>query len=936
MSLCARSFPLPRLGSALAFLLFTAQFVLAQNPVDSLHRGFLDPPDNAKAMMRWWWFGPAVVKPELAKELETMRDAGMGGVEIQPVYPLMLDDPAKGIVNLRYLSPDFLGDVSFVNARAHELGLRVSMTLGSGWPYGGPGTTLALAAGQLKIAAVPVRNGTASPPPLAQGDSLIAAFLVAGTEKSFDTASAKQFDPSGPVPSATRNSTALYFIASHTQQMVKRAAFGAEGYVLDHFLRAAIDEHLKDVATPLVNAFRDRPPYSVFSDSLEVYGSDWTADLPAEFKERRGYDLIPHLPELLAGGTPEAEAVRHDWGETLSDLIRENYLAPLTQFAQAHGTLFRSQTYGDPAVTLADESVPNLPEGEGPQWRSFSYARWASSAGHLYNRNVTSAETWTWLHSPAFRATPLDMKAEADRMFLIGINQFVGHGFPYSPPAAGEPGWAFYAAAVFNSNNPWFPVMPDVMRYLQRVSWLLRQGQPANDVAILLPEDDAQAAFSPGHVSVTEEMPKRITPELMGAILDAGYNVDYIDAATIDKLGKIPYPILILPPTGRIPLTAYRKIAAYAATGDVIGIGMLPSLAPGLLEQNDTPTIAAVSKKIFMDEGHRGVFIPSVSELAGALHRALPPDVDATGTTEGLGFIHRRLGNADIYFLANTGNKPIDGAVVFRSPHASLEAWDPDSGRVLFTANHGRGARIPLALAPYESRVFVLADRPEAAAPVAQWPEHEELLADLSTGWSIQFSGAPQPLLLANLESWTNVPGMRNFSGEAAYTRDFSLSNALAKGAHILLDFGQGTPIADDRPPGASGMHALLDPPIREAAIVYVNGRRAGSLWHPPYRIEITQLLHGKDNRVEVQVYNTAINELTGQPPHDYSALWAKYGKRFEPQDMDNLHPIPSGLFGPIRLMGETPVRSHGQPSLRPRSLSSVSALPEKPCLPVE
>ena len=124
----------------------------------------------------------------------------------------------------------------------------------------------------------------------------------------------------GSVPPAAGTQTALYFIASHTLQTVKRAAAGAEGYVLDHFSRAAIDEHLADVATPLVNAFGDKPPYSVFSDSLEVYGSDWTANLPAEFQKRRGYDLIPHLPELLAGGTPQADAFRHDWGRTLSDL----------------------------------------------------------------------------------------------------------------------------------------------------------------------------------------------------------------------------------------------------------------------------------------------------------------------------------------------------------------------------------------------------------------------------------------------------------------------------------------------------------------------------------------------------------------------------------------------------------------------------------------
>ncbi len=911
---CIRRFKFSISTLFLFLLLLLPAALLAQDSITSLRQGFLNPPDAAKAMMRWWWFGPAVVKPELEKELVTMRDAGIGGVEIQPVYPLMLDDPAKGIVNLRYLSPEFLDDISFVNQKAHELGLRVSITLGSGWPYGGPSTTLALAAGRLKVISAPVHNSAVTPPQLADGDSLIAAFLVSGTEKSFNPATARRFDPAGPLPAGAGNDTALFFISSHTHQMVKRAAFGAEGYVLDHFSRAAIDEHLADVATPLVKAFGSQPPYSVFSDSLEVYDADWTPDLPAEFKRLRGYDLIPHLPELLAGGTPEADAVRHDWGETLSELIRRNYLEPLTQFAEAHHTQFRSQTYGTPAVMLADESVPNLPEGEGPQWRAFSYARWASSASHLYSRNITSAETWTWLHSPAFRATPLDIKAEADRMFLIGINQFVGHGYPYSPPAAGEPGWAFYAAAVFNAHNPWFPVMPDVMRYLQRVSWLLRQGRPANDVAILLPEDDAQAAFTPGHVSVTDEMRKRITPELMSLILDAGYNIDYIDASTIDKLGDTPYPILVIPPTDRIPLGTYETIAAYAASGNkVIAIGKLPSLAPGWMEQGKSPQVAALSKKLFHADGHKGIYLASVNrlsgELPGVLHRALPPDIDATGQTAGLGFIHRHLADSDIYFVANTGNQPMAAAIKFRAHHVFIQAWDPDSSRVLFAEPLNHSAPLALPLAPYESRIFVLSDRLEPGESVAMQsaPAREEQLADLSSGWRIRFAGASSGQLLPVLTSWTDIAGRRNYSGEADYTRDIAIAHLPGSGERIVLDFGKGTPTTDNRPIYANGLRALLDPPIREAAIVYVNGQRSGSLWHPPYRIDITPFIHAGKNHVEVRVYNTAINLLAGEPPHNYTALYAKYGKRFEPQDMDNLRPIPSGLFGPIRLLRETP-----------------------------
>jgi hypothetical protein len=877
----------------------------AQLHQDPLRQGFLDPPADARPLMRWWWFGPAVTKPELAHELDTMRKAGIGGVEIQPVYPLALDDPAKDIRNLRYLSPEFLDAVSFANRTARSLGLRVDITLGSGWPYGGPGTSIDLAAGRLVMITRPIDDLAA--PPLAPGDTMIAAFAVTRNGMQIDSASAQRIDLSTlTVPPGAPNRIVLFFVAAHTRMMVKRAAFGAEGYVLDHFSRAAIDEHLRDVADPLLSAFGDQPPYSVFSDSLEVERSDWTPNLPAEFLKRRGYDLIPHLPELVAGGTPQTAAIRHDWGQTLSELVRDNYLAPITQFAEQHHTLFRSQTYGDPAVTLADESTPNLIEGEGMQWRQFSYCRWATSAAHLYGRNVVSAETWTWLHSPAFRATPLDMKAEADRMFLLGVNQFVGHGWPYSPASAGEPGWAFYAAAVFNEHNPWFPVMPEITKYLQRVSWLLRQGKPANDVAILLPEDDAQAAFTPGHVSVTDEMSRRISPDLMAAILDAGYNIDFIDAATIDKLGTIPYRILVIPPTDRIPLSTAQAIYRHCSETTVLAIGKTPSLAPGLLDESDSKKIADIFGHIVQGAECRGQLLPSIDRLPAALHTALAPDLDATGDTVGLGFLHRKLADRDIYFVANTSNQPIRAQVRFRSAHRTIESWDPDGGAVLGTEQAAPDARIPLELAPYESRVFILSD--STASPAAVQPEPAaQTLADLSRDWTIRFtSGHASMGHLDSFVSWTRIPGHEYYSGEAIYSRAFTLDQAPQPGERILLDFGPGTPIADDRPIGSDGMHALFDPPIREAVLVFVNGERAGALWHPPYRIDIVQYVHPGANQLEVRVYNTAINELAGQPPRDYSALRAKYGIRFTPQDMDNLKLIPSGLLGPIRLESET------------------------------
>ena len=502
------------------------------------------------------------------------------------------------------------------------------------------------------------------------------------------------------------------------------------------------------------------------------------------------------------------------------------------------------------------------------------------------------------------------MKSEADRMFLLGVNQIVGHGYPYSPAAAGEPGLSLYAAAAFNSHNPWFQVMPDVTRYLQRMSWLLRQGKPANDIAILLPEDDAQAAFTPGHVSVTDEMRKRISPELMAAILDAGYNIDYIDAATIDKLNGVPYPVVVLPNVTRLPLSAYRKIEAYvAAGGQVISLDKTPTLAPGLKEQDSSAEIAATSARLFQSPGHKGVALDSVSALAEALHKALPPDVDATGQTSNLGFIHRKLDDMDLYYVVNSSNQTVSGNIKFRAAHSTIESWNPDGGTILTSAAYDKSAGIPIQLAPYESRVFVLGDAPVKKNVSEQLAHNqaEHLLQDLSSGWQIRFADETSSQPVEHLASWTELPGKQFYSGKAVYTRTFTLQDLLAANARVLLDFGEGVATIDNRPPHAPGMRALLDPPIREAAIVFINGQRVASLWHPPYRIDITSLLQRGENRIEVTVYNTAVNEMAGQPKRDYTALNALYGKRFDMQDMDHLQPVPSGLMGPIHLLEERP-----------------------------
>ena len=901
-----------RSKTCIALLLGAAFVAQAQTPLSHLEKAFQSPPSNARPMVRWWWFGPAVTKPEILREEQQMKAGGFGGFVIHYVYPMALDDPQIGFRNLPFLSPEFLSDVSYTNQQAHKLGLRAGLALASGWPYGGPNTPITQAAADILQKKTLIHPGETSVPipALEHGESLIAVFLGPAARNEPGTAQAKlPTPPAGAtrltLPAQIPSHNAVYwYIQGRTGQQVKRAALDANGYVLDPFSRVAVQNDLNKVADKLIDAFGNQSPDSVFSDSLEVFGADWTPNFPAEFRKLRGYSILPYLPDLFSKHpSAQALAVRHDWGLTLTQLIDKNYLTQVNHWANAHHTKFRSQTYGYPAVSMSSNSFVDLPEGEGPQWRKFSFMRWASSAGHVYGRPIISSETFTWLHSPAFRATPLDMEEEANRFFLEGSNQIYCHGWPYSPPSAGQPGWSFYAAAVFNAHNPWWIVMPSVTRYLQRVSGILRQGQPANRVAIYLPEDDAWAAFTPGHASLTSVMSRWITPALTQAVENAGYNFDYIDAAAIQSRG-IHYPVLILPNVDRMSPATLSRIEQYAkAGGKVIALGRIPAHAPGFLHYAQISAQVARASHAFFDHPNAHVqFIPAVNALGKTLHKMVQPGMQLTPAAPLVGFIRRRLPHADVYFIANTSNVTVDTMARLRSKYHSATWLNPYSGKATTALSHN-GAW-PLHLPPYGSAILLLHAGPARDAAPPQTSTQQ--IADLSHHWTVDFSGLHLQRQMPSLVSWTSNPQTLYYSGVAVYHRTFTLNASELHHGQISLSFGRGKPIQKPAHPIHMGTQAWYVPPIRSAAVVFINGHRAGALWHPPYKLNITSLLKPGVNHVTVHVANTAMNEMSGKALPSYRLLYLRFGRRFVPQQTNLIHPLPSGLLGKVTLLRRT------------------------------
>jgi hypothetical protein len=828
-------------------------------------------------MMRWWWFGPSMERDELDRELTAMARAGFGGVEVAYVYPLA---PAT----TDFLSDVFVSDLRFAAERANELGLRFDLTLGSGWSFGGPHITADLAARQLRwerreigseLLAVPVT----SPWP---GDELIAAYLGAGSiqeiPRPYEHLSIVDSRVRIPAGRGPRNVLLAY--VQRTGQNVKRAAAGAEGPVLDHYSAAAVAAHIRHVGDRMLDAVPAELIGSLFCDSLEVYGADWTPGLPEEFARRRGYPLLPVLYRLFVDG-PDASRVRADYHRTLAELYQENFIDAFRRWAAGRGVPFRIQNYGTPPAPLSSYRFADLFEGEGWGWQEITPTRWASSAAHLYGRTVTSAEVWTWVHAPSFRATPLDLKGEAHEHLLNGINQFIGHGWPYSPADAPGLGWFFYAAGALDDRNPWWPVMPQLNAYLARLCWLLQQGEPVADVAIYVSSEDlftTMGAAVGGSLDAWREANRRIPDVVPATIRATGLDFDLIDDDALEVTPVDRYRVVVLPATTTIPDATASWLERVMATGGSVITVDSPASIPG------------------------ADAVPA-DGLADALTAAVEPDLVMSPPTPDIGFVHRRCGDADLYVLANTGPERRSFRITARGRAGVWTEWDPASGRA-------RAFSDLLTLHPHEATVIVGTDR-ERAGRVDRVPPEPSEWRPLHGPWQVAFGNEPpKPVDLPHV--WEEQPERRYFSGAATYTAAFELDD-LPDGAHVLVHFGDSRPVGTDRS-GHLGRsyRASVGGPVGEIAQVRVNSVDCGIAWAPPYRVDVSTAARSGRNDIEVTVFNTAANALAADRHIDRLAAdsEARYGLRFGMQQLDQaMATVRSGLLA-VPSIGITGPRS--------------------------
>lgn len=870
--------------------------------VQRLHDGFQNPDPSARPMMRWWWFGPQVDRDDLARDLDQMAAAGIGGVECSFVYPMSAQSD-------RFLSETFLADVGFAAEAAEQRGLRFDVTLGSGWPYGGPHIDETTASRRIHWEREEVRmHAQKLPVPRAwPHDEFIAAYIGEGTQADAPEEFVQlETELVGEVahivvPAGRGPRVLLAAISRPTGQTLKRAAAGAEGWALDHLSRTAADTHIAAVAEPLIAAAGAERIRTVFCDSLEVYDADWTPHMPQEFTSRRGYDLLPHLWKLTT--TSDAHrGLRADFFRTVTELLEDNFIAVMAGWAQSKKLVFRIQGYGEPPATVSSYRHAHAFEGEGWGWDTVTACRWASSAGQIYDKQIISSETWTWNHSPSFRSTPLDILGEAHDHLLMGINQFVGHGWPTSPRPPQQPGRpaelgrVFYASGALDDRNAWWDAAPALWGTLHRLSWLMRQGTRLSQVGVYVPARDIYAKFAQaGRFDLFKETRKQMGQALPSSVRTAGLDFDLFDDDAVNVIDPQRFPVVVLPWAIDVPASTRAWLEAVAdAGGTVLDLGG----TAGIGEVTDDPY--AVPE-----------YAPAHSGVSLAIHE---PDSADPQCNRSVAVTSRELTSevnqevVRVHFVANAEAAAVSATLNFTGPQQpkTLERWDAETGRVIEA--HPGARQLVLPLEGYEAAVVIEhSGRPVSASEAVTTavkvtsPAADDEVVQLDD-WSVQFPDEPQPRSVTLPHRWEDEEARRLYSGRAAYTSRLRVSQETKK---TVLDLGQTTPHQLEDPEAAGLMEAsfsaAVTTPVGAVAVVLVDGHRAGVIWKTPYRLDISNwVIPGGDHEITLWVSNVTSHRLAVDQglPKLVEQAQTHFGRRFGIQTLElALADVASGLL---------------------------------------
>ncbi len=638
---------------------FLSSGLLAKKTED-IFEAFENPDKQYGPFVRWWWNGTRAEPVEIARQLDIMDAAGIGGVEINSIA--MPDQvPAESLniaPELEWLSKEWTDVVLAAVDESRERGMTPDIIIGSGWPFGGEFLKPEHRIKRVRSLVIEVGGPGVYEADkdklwdlLAENDHILGAEgrndyrperlevidlqLLDKTKtnlypKSITLNLAEVYDREAgliriTVPEGYYSLHAVLLEQDYTA--VKHGSLGASGPVLDHMNQAAVLSFLNNMSDKITQhtdldmgeLFR-----ATFIDSLELSHSNWAYDFPERFKERRGYDIFDWLGYILAEPDEEWHAAfaedvkraKYDYYSVLVELFEERFITTYADWAEEHGIDSRFQTYGRLAHPLNGSLIPTIPEGETWIWEGFTenppsvvmdstfINKYVSSAAHLAGRDTITFEAITNA-VPVFRESLEDFKLGMDISVLDGLNHPVMHGYNYTPVEAGFPGWVRFGVYL-NERTPFWPHFKRFSDYVSRLSMVLRNSENIASVGILTArgEEWERAGlqyypFPTDHYPWYEYLMAR-------AFQKVGVGTDYLSEEVIQdakirggelRYNDRRYELLVLLSVSALQTDTAEKIADFVAKGGkVVFLDQLPNRGLGLMHQGEKKQ--AVSKAI--------------------------------------------------------------------------------------------------------------------------------------------------------------------------------------------------------------------------------------------------------------------------------------------------------------------------------------------------
>jgi hypothetical protein len=700
----------------------------------------------------------------------------------------------------------------------------------------------------------------------------------------------------------------------------------------------------------------------ILVDSWEAKFQNWTKAFPEEFHKSRGYSIYPWIPVLcgeIVGNIQLSEAFLHDFRKTIADLIDQNFYKHYSDLChrnnmEFHGEVIysnwggyppldplKSNTWVDVPMTEfwaehnADNQVEYIPSSRPkPGFPTF--------AALAHDKQIIGSEAYTgYAH---YSETPADLKPYGDAAYCSGLNQLVLHSFVHQP-FDNKPGMTLGKfGGHYNRNNPLWEYTQDWMAYQARVQYVLQKGEPVVDV-VFYAGDELPQFFSK---SFLDDLP--FGTQAMACNYDILMNRSKVNDGMITFGGKQSFPLLLLPNRTKMDFATLKQIARLVREGAVVyGLKPLEMLSVQEIKHDNVAFYNLVDS--LWGSGQENTFgkgrIISGRALGSVLGElgVLPDLTSNTSDPKEFMFIHKRNGTEDIYFVFNQQNKILNREILFKITGKTPEIWNPEDGSTFKPAiyaiekNH---TRIPVTFKPYESKIFVFKN--ESADNFIQqvsmdnkkiFPQHqiddtlidvpnavfkqEEILYTTELTGEYTFStndnkiirknlAQPkiynlediqtiieffpiseeviQPVEVTKLTSLTEFedPAIKYFAGKAKYTINFAVPDSyLSSSDSIVFDIGR----------------------LSATAEVILNGKLLAYAWQPNTCLAVTDVLK-TDNKLEITVANVARNRFIGDLIQygSVKSLWTTSPvETILNKDM----PLkPSGLIGPLKLIGYT------------------------------